>query len=72
VSQLLPVSEDHNHRKDEQDKLGKELETLDAILTHSPLLDPRADDQHAKNPDEPVDGKEDEEPKEDVVEGSHH
>jgi hypothetical protein len=72
VSQLPPVSEDQNDSKDEQDKLGKELETLDTVLLHSPFLDPWTDDQQAKNPDEPVYGKEYEKAKEDVIEGLHY
>jgi hypothetical protein len=72
ASQLPPVSEDQNDSKDKQDKLGKELETLDTVLLRSPLLDPWADDQHTKNPDEPVYGKEYEKAKEDVIEGLHY
>jgi hypothetical protein len=69
--QVLSVTEDEDDCKDEQDKLGKELEAIDAIFSLGPLLNPRTDNQRAEDPNDAVDCEEDQEAKEDIIEGLH-
>jgi hypothetical protein len=69
--ELLSVPINHHDRKDEQNKLGKELGALDLVLLGRLCLDPWSDHHQTENTNEAFDREEDEETKEDVVEGSH-
>jgi hypothetical protein len=61
----------NDNSKDQENKLGKQLEALDPILLGRFRLYPRANDHETKNTYDTIYGEKDEKSKKDIIELPH-